>query len=153
MRKKWVSKLRKGNRFVIYTGLRTTATTTTTTTKFNLNHPSINIGFLVMPPPLQPPHLLLFLHRHHHISIEFFSYHHHHHIYIAFPPLLLSPLQIYKSLQASTISQFFMPRVLKTQPWFPLILSCFSCSTGPVSLSDSHSTTNPCIKPNPIKVR
>ena len=127
------------------------------------------------PPPLPnltltiPPSILGSLQRHHHFNhhiyyfssidtatflLSFLGYHHHHrHIYIAFPSLLLSPLQIYKSLQASTISQFFMPRVLKTQPWFPLILSCFSCSTGPVSLSDSHSTTNLCIKPNPIKVR
>ena len=53
---------------------------------------------------------------HHHISIEFFVYHHH--VYNAFPPLLLSPLHIYKPLQASTISQFFMARVLKTERGF-----------------------------------
>ena len=145
--------MRKGNLFVIYIGLQKTATTTTATKFLTLTIPLSILGSLLRRHHFNDYIFLLFLHRHHHISIEFFVYHHHHHIYNAFPPLLLSPLQIYKLLQASTISQFFMACVLKTQPWFPLILSCFSCSSWPVSLSDSHSTTNPCIKPNPVKVR
>ena len=46
MRKKWVSKLRKGNLFVIYMGLQTTGTTTTTTKFITLTIPSSILGSL-----------------------------------------------------------------------------------------------------------
>ena len=153
MRTKWVSKLRKGNLFVIYIVLQTTATTTTTTTKF--------ITLTI------PPSILGSLQCRHHFN---------HHIYyfssidtttflLSFPStttttfIMLSLRCYYRHYKSINLCKplrlvsFFMARVLKTQPWFSLILSCFSCSSGPVSLSDTHSTTNPCIKPNPVKVR
>ena len=46
MRKKWVSKLRKGNLFVIYIGLQKTATTTTTTKCLTLTIPPSILGSL-----------------------------------------------------------------------------------------------------------
>ena len=46
MRKKWVSKLRKGNLFVIYIGLQTTATTTTTAKFITLTIPPSILGSL-----------------------------------------------------------------------------------------------------------
>ena len=179
-----MTKLRKGNLFVIFIGLQTTATTTATKfitltippsilgslqCRHHFNHhiyyfssidtrggsrgrvqgvrilppppPEMTYGFLIQlvfckktmwfigveveqetsappPPPSHPKKNPGSAPGHHHISIEFFVYHHHHHVYNAFPPLLLSPLHIYKPLQASTISQFFLARVLKTQRGF-----------------------------------
>ena len=153
MRKTWVSKVRKGNLFVIYIGLQTTATITTTTTKFT------NLTI--------PPSILGSLQRRHHFN---------HHIYyfssidtttflLSFSSttttttfILLSLRCYYRHYKSINLCKplplvNFSRLAYWRLPWFPLILSCFSCSSGPVSLSVSPFTTNPCIKPNHIKVR